>query len=103
MSVSLASNVSYNYSRSVNLLLTCVCFHIYNNKNFQTTVGTNTSLYHVLLRFTCKVFPLKMSECRRFRSFDRALAILEMPPFLCVEHKLLTACFALVFSNSAVA
>ena len=81
----------------------CLFQHLRQNKIFQTTVGTKTSLYHVLLRFTCKVFPLKMSECRRFRAFDRALAILEMPPFLCVEHKLLTACFTLVFGNSAVA
>ena len=72
-------------------------------RKFPTTIRMSTSLYHVLLRFTCKAFPHEMSECRRFRAFDRALAILEMPPFLCAEHKLLTACFALVFGNSAVA
>ena len=44
-----------------------------------------------------------MSECRRFIAFDGALAILEMPPFLGIEHKLLTACFTLIFSNSTVA
>ena len=72
-------------------------------RKFPTTVRTSTSLYYILLRFTCKAFPHEMSECRRFRAFDGGLAILDVPPFLGIEHKLLTACFALIFGNSAVA
>ena len=66
------------------------------------TVRTNTRLYHILLRFTCKVFPHEMLKCRRFRTFDGVLAILDVPPFLGIEHKLLTACFTLIFGNPAV-
>ena len=35
--------------------------------------------------------------------FDGALAILDVPPFLDIEHKLLTASFTLIFGNPAVA
>ena len=35
--------------------------------------------------------------------FDGALAILDVPSFLGIKHKLLTAGFALIFSNPAVA
>ena len=43
-----------------------------------------------------------MSKSRRFRMFDGALVILDVPPFLGIEHKLLTAFFALIFGNPAV-
>ena len=35
--------------------------------------------------------------------FDGALAILDVPPFLGIEHKLLTAGFTPIFGNPAVA
>ena len=44
-----------------------------------------------------------MLKCRRFRTFDGALAILDVSPFLGIEHKLLTASFTLIFCNPAVA